>query len=194
MEDAQQVLLDLIRRSRSKPLFVSDELSHYETVLGELFHMLAPFELSGKRGRPRNPARVIDSDLDYAIVHKTREEGRVVKVERKVVFGSNDSIQKRLEASPSQTVNTAYVERSNLNWRLWNAHLVRKSLTFARSLRWLKAKFALCVSVYNFVRPHGTLSRGQDRMFRPTTPAMAAGIATCPWGILDLLMLPIPCQ
>lgn len=194
LEDARQFLCDLVRRGRSKPLFVSDELSHYKTVLVELFHKLASFELTGKRGRPRKPAQVIDSDLDYAVVHKTREEGRVVKVERNVVFGNDASVQERLKDSPSQTVNTAYVERSNLSWRLWDAHLVRKTIEFARSLRWLKAKFAICASVYNFVRPHGTLSRGEDHVFRPKTPAMAAGLTNRPWGIMDLMTLPIPCQ
>jgi hypothetical protein len=194
LEDARQILRDLVRRSGSKPFFVSDELSHYETALGELFHKLVPFKPTGKPGRPRIPARVIDPDLDYATVHKTREGGRVIKVERKVVYGSDDRILERLEASPSQIVNTAYVERSNLNWRLWDAHLARKSLTFAHSVRWLRAKFAICASVYNFVRPHGTLSRGEDRVFRPTTPAMAAGIANHPWEFMDLLMIPMPCQ
>lgn len=176
------------------PLFVSDELPHYETVLEEIYHKEVPFTPTGKRGRPRNPMRVIDSDLDYAVVHKTRREGYVVKVESRVVHGSEDRIQARLEASPSRTINTAYVERSNVDWRLWDAHLIRKSLNFARSFDWLKAKFAICVGVYNFIRPHSTLSRGEDRVFRPTTPAMAAGIATHPWKITDLLTLTIPCQ
>jgi hypothetical protein len=188
------MLRDLVHRGVSKPLFVSDELPHYETVLCELFHKQVTFAPTGRRGRPRNPMRVIDPDLDYAVVHKKREEGRVVKVERRVVHGSEDRIQERLEASPSRTVNTAYVERSNLDWRLWDAHLTRKSLTFARSFDWLKAKFAICAAVYNFIRPHSTLSRGEDRVFRPTTPAMAAGIATHPWKIMDLLTFPIPCQ
>lgn len=188
------MLRDLVHRSRSKPLFVSDELPHYETVLYELFHKQVPFEPTGKRGRPRNPMRLIDPDLVYATVHKTRVEGRVVKVERNAVYGSKDRIQKRLDASPSKTVNTAYVERSNLDWRLWDAHLRRKSLTFARSFDWLKAKFAICVAVYNFIRPHLTLSRGEDRVFRPTTPAMAAGIADHPWKIMDLLTFHLSCQ
>lgn len=54
---------------------------------------------------------------------------------------------------------------------------------FAKSFRWLKAKFAICVAFYNFIRPHETLSRGKDRIFRPKTPAMAAGITTHQWSI-----------
>jgi len=83
--------------------------------------------------------------------------------------------------------NTSYVERSNLNWRMWDAHYTRKSLMFAKSFRWLKAKFANCVGFYNFIRPHETLSREADRIFRPRTPAMAAGVTDHQWTIKALL-------
>jgi len=112
--------------------------------------------------------------LDDATVQKTRQGAQVIKVERKVVHGSEKQVLARLEKSPSQTINTAYIERSNLDWRLWDAHLSRKTPTVARSVRWLRSKFAICVACYNLIRPHETLSRGKDRIFRPKTPAMAA--------------------
>ena len=177
----------MISRTDGQPLFTSDELSHYADGLKELFHQLILPQPTGRQCRPRNPEKVIDEDLDYATVHKTREKGRVVKVETKVVFGSSERIEKRLEELPGQTINTSYVERSNLNWRMWDAHLTRKSLMFAKSLRWLKAKFAICVGFYNFIRPHETLSRGADSIFRPRTPAMAAGITDHQWTIKSLL-------
>jgi len=194
LEDARQMLKDLTGRVQGKPLFVSDELSHYGTVLAELFHKLVPAPLTGKRGRPRNPERVVDADLDYATVHKTRQDGRVIKVECKVVHGNNQRIGARLADSPSCTINTAYIERSNLDWRLWDAHLARKSPTAARSMRWLKAKFAICVACYNFIRAHETLSRGKDRIFRPITPAMAANVTDRPWTFNELLAYPTACQ
>jgi len=187
LQDARRFLKDLISRTDEQPLFTSDELSHYADGLKELFHQLIPPQPTGRPGRPRNPEKVIDENLDYATVHKTREKGRVVKVETKVVFGSSERIEKRLEELPGQTINTSYVERSNLNWRMWDAHLTRKSLMFAKSLRWLKAKFAINVGFYNFIRPHETLSRGADRIFRPHTPAMAAGITDHQWTIKSLL-------
>ena len=131
-------------------------------------------------GRSRDKPLFVSDELPhYATVHKTREAGRVVQVERRVVYGSEHSVQQRLANSPSQTINTAYVERSNLDWRLWNAHLVRKAPTFARSLRWLRAKFAIVVACYNLIRPHGTLSRGQHRFSRfQSLPAFRA--FSCP--------------
>jgi len=185
---------DLIARSQGKPLFVSDELPHYGTVLGELFHELVSPTPTGKPGRPKKPERIIDADLDYATVHKTRQGAQVVKIERKVVHGSEQRILSRLAESPSQTINTAYIERSNLDWRLWDAHLARKAPTVARSMSWLKAKFAICVACYNLIRPHETLSRGKDRIFRPRTPAMAASLTDHRWTFSELLAYPALCQ
>ena len=187
LEDARNFLKDLVSRTEELPLFTSDELPHYADGLKELFHKLIHPEPTGHPGRPRKPEKRVDEDLDYATVHKTREKGRVVKVETKVVFGSEERIGKRLRELPSKTINTSYVERSNLNWRMWDAHLTRKTLMFAKSFRWLRAKFAVCVGFYNFIRPHETLSRGNDRVFRPNTPAMAAGITDHPWTARELL-------
>jgi hypothetical protein len=194
LDDARQMLKGLISRCQGKPLFVSDELPHYGTVLEELFHTLVPSVPTGKPGRPLNPERVIDADLIYATVHKTRQGMKVVKVERKVIHGKEQQVQKRLDESPSHTINTAYIERSNLDWRLWDAHLARKAPTVARSMRWLKAKFAICVACYNLIRPHETLSRGEDRIFRPRTPAMAARVTDHRWTFSELLNYPMLCQ
>ena len=168
-------------------MFTSDELPHYADGLKELFHKVISPEPTGRLGRPRNPERVFDENLDYATVHKTREKGRVVIVEQNIVYGSAERIEKRIEQLPSKTINTTYVERTNLNWRMWDAHLTRKSLMFAKSIRWLKAKFAICVGFYNLIRPHETLSRGDDRVFRPKTPAMAAEITDHRWTVKELL-------
>jgi IS1 family transposase len=187
LKDARRFLKDLVSRTKQQPLFTSDELPHYADGLKELFHKLIAQEPTGQPGRPRSPEKIIDENLDYATVHKTRDKGRIVKVETKVIFGSSARIKKRLEQLPGNKINTSYVERSNLNWRMWDAHLTRKSLMFAKSLRWLKAKFAICIGFYNFIRPHETLSRGEDRVFRPNTPAMAAGITDHQWTINALL-------
>jgi hypothetical protein len=149
---------DLKSRLEEKPVFTSDELPHYGDALLELYHTVIKPEPTGWPGRPALPYRQIHPDIDYATVHKTRVNGRVVKVDTKVIFGKRKRILQRLAQTPSKTINTAFVERSNTDWRLWDAHLCRKSLTFAKSFRWLAAKFAIVVSVYNFVRPHESLS------------------------------------
>jgi len=65
-------------------------------------------------------------DLGYATVHKTRENGRVVKVTQTVVFGTMlliDALLKRLHCG--NTINTSYVERNNGTDRLQNARKAR---------------------------------------------------------------------
>ncbi len=120
LDDARQRLKDLTDCCQGKPLFVSDDLPHYGKVLGELFHQLVPLPPTGKPGRPRNPERVIDADLDYATVHKTRQGVKIIKVECKVIYGTEQSVFARLAESPRQMINTIYIGRSNLYWRLWD--------------------------------------------------------------------------
>ncbi|MDR1083572.1 MAG: hypothetical protein LBP22_01640 [Deltaproteobacteria bacterium] len=47
-----------------KPLFVSDELQHYASVLEEEFSREEPIPRTGKRGRPAQPKKVIDYGLN----------------------------------------------------------------------------------------------------------------------------------
>jgi hypothetical protein len=115
-------------------LFVSDELAHGCTVLGELFHELILSMPTGKPGRPRYAERAVDADLDYATVHKTHPGAQVGKIGRKVVHGTEGQhILERLAKSSSRTIKTEHIERSNLEWRLWDAHLACKAPTVARS-------------------------------------------------------------
>ena len=94
VEDCRIFIDDLISRIRTKPLFTSDELPHYQTVLLERFSHMEEQTKTGKRGRPKQPRIVVDPELKYATVHKTRQNGKVVKVERKVVFGNLTMIRR----------------------------------------------------------------------------------------------------
>jgi hypothetical protein len=78
-----------------------------------------------------------------------------------VIHGSEQQVP-RLEKSSSPTINTAYFKHSNLDWRLWDAHLAREAPTVARSMRWLKAKFAICMACYKLNQTHETLSSCED--------------------------------
>ena len=80
---------------------------------------------------------------------------------------------------------TSHVERHNLSMRMQNRRLTR--LTNAFSKKWAnhQAALGLYFAVYNFVRPHGTLTKSAEG--RRTTPAMAAGLTDHPWMLLELL-------
>ena len=64
-------------------------------------------------------------------------------------------------------------------------------LTNAFSKKWEnhEAHLALWFLYYDFCRPHMTLSKGkQGEKGRPTTPAMAAGLADHVWTLAELLV------
>ncbi|MDR0621077.1 MAG: hypothetical protein LBJ61_04285 [Deltaproteobacteria bacterium] len=166
-------------------VFVTDELAHYATILFELFHSEVPVPPTGKRGRPSKPKLQVDPELQYATVKKTRKEGKIVKVERKIVFGTMQKIEEYFLKSPSSKINTSYIERTNLSMRLWDPYLNRKIVKFARNIKFFEAKLALNMFKYNFVRQYSTLTKQADSV--PTTPAMAAKIADRPYIFDELL-------
>lgn len=190
-EQAKAFILELLEKlTGPPPLFTSDELPHYKTALAESHSTLIPVPPTGKRGRPKKPIVHIDPELQYATVHKTRDKGRVVKVERRIVFGKEQDINRILEQSPvSQTINTSYVERNNLNLRQHSRRLTRKTNGFSKVKRNLEAQSILVMAYYNFVRSHCSLKiNGKGER----TPAMAAGLTDHKWSMSELLTYRIP--
>lgn len=181
LSDCRLFFKDLLARITNKPLFVSDELPHYERVILENYHTVEEVERTGKRGRPQKPVIKIDEEIDYAVVHKTRENGVIKKVETRIVFGSEQRIKERLEKSVSNKVNTAYIERSNATLRQNDAHLQRKTYKFSKEKDFLKAKLAIIILFYNFIKPHSGLSKNADKTITPRTPALNAGIICGNW-------------
>jgi len=190
-EQAKAFILGLLKKlSGPPPLFTSDELPHYKTALAESHSTFIPVPPTGKRGRPKKPIPRLDPELQYATVHKTRENGRVVKVEQRIVFGKEQGINKILERSPvSKTVNTSYVERNNLNLRQHSRRLTRKTNGFSKAKRNLEAQVILVMAYYNFVRPHCSLKiKGKGER----TPAMAAKLTDHLLSMSELLTYRIP--
>jgi len=110
------------------------------------YHTIKEFPKTGKQGRPKKPIKVIDWDINYAVVHKTRENGTVTKVEKRIVFGNEQSIKELIEKSPSKTINTSYIERSNWTLRKDDSHLQRRTIKFAKARAYFVAKFAIIIS------------------------------------------------
>ena len=75
-------------------------------------------------------------------------------------------------------IETTYVERFNGTLRQWCPRFTRKGYAFSKNWEMLQAALALQIASYNFCRVHQTLK---------ATPAMAAGIATKPWSIPEII-------
>ena len=174
-------------------MFTSDELPHYETVLLEYFSHPEERLKTGKRGRPKKPKIVIDPELKYVTVHKTRENGKVVKVDRNIVFGDPDVINQIIKSSNvSNTINTSFIERANLTLRNHNKKLARKTLCFAKLKKALESQMNIIATYYNFSKPHRSLTlRDVNGKSIKRTPAMDAGLMDRIWPMKEILTYPV---
>ncbi len=125
-----------------------------------------------------------DRDVDYAQLVKqyaTKEDehryspGEVVGTEKVACCGNPDP----------NAICTSHVERHNLSMRMQNRRLTRLTNAFSKKWENHQAALGLNFAVYNFVRPHGTLTKNTGG--QKTTPAMEAGLTDHPWTLLELL-------
>lgn len=111
----------------------------------------------------------------YGQVIKTRRKDRVVRVDRKLIIGSQQRLDNALERSEdSSTLNTSFIERHNLTIRRGSAYLHRRTPFHARRPEYLKDHLELLQCHYNFIRPHSALKYGNEIW----TPAMQAGLTS----------------
>jgi len=109
----------------------------------------------------------------YAQVIKKRRKNRVIKVERRLIIGTEQKIEQLLfESEDSSTINTSFIERLNLTIRQSCAYLGRRTPCHSRRKDLLADNLALQMCYYNFVRPPSALKFGDETQ----TPAMQAGL------------------
>jgi len=166
------------------PMMTSDEYPAYATAIEEVFSEPAPAPARRKPGRPRVvPERRLPQDVIYATAHKHREDGRVIAVEQRQVFGSAESLEDALsESTASRRVNTSFVERRNGTDRGRNARKARKTYRFSKDWQAHEAMTFLTLYSYNFcwcvrtLRTKDEHGRRQER-----SPALAAGLTDHVW-------------
>ena len=187
------------------PFFTSDELPHYAEALLEVFGQWVQSPRQGTRGRFPLPHRVPPPDLCYAVVVKKRENGRVVEVSTRIVYGNQAQVDAALAASPvSKTINTYGVERNNLTIRQHSRRMGRKVNAFSKDPDYLEHQLTLAFAYYHFVAPHRGLRQrlpravptkghnGSRKKWKPVTPAMAAGFTDHVWTMDELLSFRVP--
>jgi len=192
---AIQLLKEVKRVSDGElPLFTSDQWEGYPEALLAVFGVWETPPRTGKRGRPRGPRLVPPPALEYAQVVKMKAKGRVVKVERTVVFGDPERIAQRLADSPvSRRVNTSFVERHNGTMRQSCRRLTRKTNGFSKDKPPLEAHLEVCRAYYHWVRPHrGLRVKTGEGTHQDRTPAMAAEVTDHVWSVEELLGVVIP--
>ena len=77
-------------------------------------------------------------------------------------------------------ISTSYAERSNLTMRMHMRRATRLTNAFSKKAENHERAVALHMMAYNFVRIHGSLR---------CSPAMAAGVTTRLWDIVDIVKM-----
>jgi IS1 family transposase len=138
------------------PLFLTDGLKDYATALlthfGQWMH---PARRQDKGPRPK-PRWMPLPALLYAQVVKSYRRRRIVGVQHRVVFGTRLAIEQVL-ATCGWTINTAFVERLNLDIRQRVAAIGRRVNTLCQGETGLRDQLALFQVSHNFVLPHASL-------------------------------------
>jgi len=133
--NAEALVAEFHRRTAGRPmsLITTDEYAPYREAILRAYGAAVTPPRTGKRGRPRKPHRVAPASLLYATVHKARRKGRVVKVEPRLVFGTEAALKAALgRSASSRAVNTSFVERQDGSDRNRNARKVRKAYSFSK--------------------------------------------------------------
>ena len=187
-EASIEVFQTLKRRGHpdAPPPTVSDGWGGIDDAMIEVYGIVP-----GYRGRGRPPTRKRPQPgWQYLQVVKQRENGRVVGVTLRVVFGDEEEVLERLGKS------TAYIERTHLTMRLFNGRLVRKTLAFSKLLEMYRASAVWEDLTYNLARPLKTLrlevADDPTRRWQPRTPAVAAGLTDRIWTVKELLTTVVP--
>jgi transposase-like protein/IS1 family transposase len=184
------------------PLFLTDGLKDYATALLTHFgHWMHPERRQEKGPRPK-PRWMPLPELLYAQVVKSYRRRRLVGITHRVVFGTRLAIEQVLAAC-GWSINTAFVERLNLDIRQRVAAIGRRVNTLCQGEAGLRDQLALFQVYHNFVVPHASLrqpfpvpevtnSRGSAKVWRPCTPAMAAGLTDHVWSLKEVLFYRVP--
>jgi hypothetical protein len=181
-------------------LVTTDEYSAYPTALLRIYGVpKEALELSVEEKKALDyasmPAVYFPEQINHATVHKEREGGRVVKIEKRIVRGTQKAVDAALaRGSTAPTINVSYVERCHGTQRHFNARKARKVYTFSKELSFHVALTWLCVVYYNFgwtVRTLRQKVQADPLRYQYRTPAMVAGVADHRWTLKEILTRPL---
>src|SRR5262249_31293370 len=175
------------------PLFLTDGLREYLTALLTHYgHWVQPSRRQDKGPHPK-PRWMPQPQLLDAQVIKTVRRRRLVRVSHRVVFGTLAAVEQVLAACGWQ-IQTAFVERLNLDIRQRVAAVGRRVTTLCKGEDGMRHQLVLFHAYHNFCLPHTSLRQplpqpvptngtGSARRWQPRTPAMAAGLTDHVWTL-----------
>jgi IS1 family transposase len=184
------------------PLFLTDGFREYVTALLTHYgHWVQPPRRQATGPTPKPRWRPLPHLL-YAQVVKTVRRRRLVRVSHRVVFGTLEAVAQVLAACGWQ-IQTAFVERLNLDIRQRVAAVGRRVTTLCKGEAGLRQQLGLFHAYHNFCLPHASLrvplaaplpthGTGSAKQWQPRTPAMAAGLTDHVWTLREVLRYRVP--
>jgi IS1 family transposase len=184
------------------PLFLTDGLKDYGTALLRHFGQWMQPERRQAKGPKPHPRWMPQPGLLYAQVVKAYRRRRLVAIKHRVVFGTLEAVEQVLGAC-GRKINTAFVERLNLDIRQRVAAVGRRVNTLCQGEDGLQHQLTVFQVYHNFVLPHASLRQplrapepthgsGSAKRWRPCTPAMAAGLTDHVWTLKEVLLYRVP--
>ena len=184
------------------PLFLTDGFRAYMTALLTHYGYWAQPPRRQDKGPAPKPRWMPVPQLLYAQVVKTVRRRRLVRVRHRVVFGTLETVNAVLAPLGCQ-INTAFVERINLDIRQHVAAVGRRVSTLCKHEVGLRQQLALSHVYHNFCLPHASLRQplspplptqghGSANTWQPRTPAMAAGLTDRVWTLREVLLFRVP--
>jgi IS1 family transposase len=184
------------------PLFLTDGFKEYTTALLTHFGQWIQLPRRQASGPAPKPRWMPLPGLLYAQVVKQYRRRRLVGIRHRVVFGTLDRAKQVLAACGWQ-INTAFIERLNLDLRQHVAAVGRRVNTVCKHEAGLRQQLALFHAYHNFCLPHASLrlplpqpeatkGLGSARKWRPSAPAMAAGLTDHVWSLREVLLFRVP--
>jgi hypothetical protein len=174
-------------------LITSDNYKPYITAIKEVYGVETSYPKSGNRGRPKEPKIIIPPELCYGVVHKERRKNHVIKVERRIIFGNQELLLKKLQdSSVSSTINTSFIERENGTDRLKNSRKRRATYCFSKNKTIHESVGYFTAYFYNFCWNVRTLNiKTETNGIIKRSPAMAAGLADHIWTVREWCLHPV---
>ena len=184
------------------PLFLTDGFREYATALLTHYGQWVQPPRRQAHGPAPKPRWMPGPQLLYAPVVKTVRRRCLVRVSHRIVFGTVEAVQQVLAACGWQ-INTSFVERLNLTIRQHVAAVGRRVSTLCKGEDGLGQQLSLSHCYYNFCLPHASLRQplpqpvptngtGSAKVWRPCTPAMAAGLTDRVWTLREVLLFRVP--
>lgn len=178
-------LKDRRKNSEDDLLLQSDNYDAYENVIKECFAETITSWKTNSNGDKIPNEVTMPKNILYTVLTKKRNKlGEVEAVDGKVVFGTEEQILKVLRAhDPTHGINTSFIERQNLNRRLFNGRLRRKTIAYSKNYDCFVAQLDLQRVYANFCWSHHTLKK---RHGYEMSPAMAIKVTDHIWNLDEI--------